>query len=80
MVRRLRTLRRETFSSLKTRNFRLFFVGQLISQSGSWLTLIAQTLLVLKPVLMIPWPSFERTNSVNSNAAWGCGALAKRPE
>ncbi len=48
MVRRLRTLRRETFSSLKTRNFRLFFVGQLISQSGSWLTLIAQTLLVLK--------------------------------
>ena len=29
------------------RNFRLFFVGQGISQVGNWLTLIAQTLLVL---------------------------------
>lgn len=48
MVQRLRAFRNETFSSLRTRNFRLFFVGQLISQSGSWLTLIAQTLLVLK--------------------------------
>ena len=30
------------------RNFRLFFSGQLISQIGNWLTLVAQTLLVLK--------------------------------
>ena len=37
-----------TFSSLRQRNFRLFFGGQLISQTGNWLTLIAQTLLVLK--------------------------------
>ena len=37
-----------TFRSLKVRNFRLFFVGQLISQTGNWLTLVAQTLLVLK--------------------------------
>ena len=37
-----------TFSSLHVRNFRLFFSGQLISQIGNWLTLIAQTLLVLK--------------------------------
>lgn len=37
-----------TFASLRVRNFRLFFVGQLISQVGNWLTLIAQTLLVLK--------------------------------
>ena len=37
-----------TFSSLKYRNFRLFFTGQIISQVGNWLTLIAQTLLVLK--------------------------------
>jgi MFS family permease len=29
------------------RNFRLFFGGQLISQVGNWLTLVAQTLLVL---------------------------------
>jgi MFS family permease len=37
-----------TFESLHVRNFRLFFSGQLISQIGNWLTLIAQALLVLK--------------------------------
>lgn len=45
---RLRLLSNETFQSLHTRNFRLFFVGQSISQTGNWSTLIAQTLLVLK--------------------------------
>src|SRR4051812_20094424 len=44
----LRTGTRETFRSLHVRNFRLFFGGQLISQVGNWLTLVAQTLLVLK--------------------------------
>src|SRR4051812_48515910 len=38
----------ETFRSFHTRNFRLFFSGQLISQIGNWLTLVAQALLVLK--------------------------------
>src|SRR3954452_12279770 len=45
------TIRRatsETFRSLHVRNFRLFFMGQLISQVGNWLTLVAQALLVLK--------------------------------
>ncbi len=37
-----------TFDSLRVRNFRLFFGGQLISQIGNWLTLIAQALLVFK--------------------------------
>jgi len=37
----------ETFSSLRIRNFRLFFVGQLVSNSGNWLTIVALTLLVL---------------------------------
>ncbi len=37
---------RDTFSSFQVRNFRLFFSGQLISQIGNWLTLVAQTLLV----------------------------------
>lgn len=45
---RLRLATSDTFRSLKIRNFRLFFSGQLISQTGNWLTLIAQTLLVLK--------------------------------
>lgn len=36
------------FRSLRQRNFRLFFTGQLVSQIGNWLTLVAQSLLVLK--------------------------------
>ena len=45
---RLRLATSDTFRSLHIRNFRLFFSGQLVSQIGNWLTLIAQTLLVLK--------------------------------
>jgi MFS family permease len=41
------TWTRRTFAALWVRNFRLFFVGQLISNSGNWLTMIALTLLVL---------------------------------
>jgi MFS family permease len=44
---RMRRAARDTFRSLQIRNFRLFFGGQLISQVGNWLTLIAQTLFVL---------------------------------
>jgi MFS family permease len=39
---------RTTFASFAHRNFRLFFAGQLVSQVGNWLTLIAQTLLVFQ--------------------------------
>lgn len=45
---RMRRMTGETFRSLHVRNFRLFFGGQFISQIGNWLTLVAQTLLVLK--------------------------------
>ncbi len=48
MTERLGTAARDTFRSLHIRNFRLFFAGQLVSQTGSWLTMVAQTLLVLK--------------------------------
>ena len=37
-----------TFSSLRHRNFRLYFIGQLVSNTGNWLTNVAITLLVLK--------------------------------
>src|SRR5437868_10372842 len=47
MVDRFKGATRDTFRSLGTRNFRLFFGGQFISQVGNWLTLVAQTLLVL---------------------------------
>src|ERR1700712_3727606 len=36
-----------TVSSLRSRNFRLFFTGQTISNTGNWLTMVALTLLVL---------------------------------
>lgn len=45
---RLRRATRETFRSLRSRNFRLFFGGQLISQVGNWLTMVAMTLLVFR--------------------------------
>lgn len=47
MLNRARTAFHETFSSLRHRNFRLFFIGQSISNSGNWLTNVALTLLVL---------------------------------
>ncbi len=48
MTRRFSNAASDTFRSLKVRNFRLFFSGQIISQTGTWLTMIAQTLLILK--------------------------------
>ena len=44
---RLKLLTGETFASLRVRNFRLFFAGQIVSQTGTWLGMVAQTLLVL---------------------------------
>lgn len=37
-----------TFSALRHRNFRLYFIGQMVSNTGNWLTNVALTLLVLK--------------------------------
>jgi MFS family permease len=39
---------RRTFASLAVRNYRLYFIGQGISQCGSWMQSIAQGLLVLE--------------------------------
>lgn len=39
---------RKTFLALRNRNFRLYFIGQLISNTGNWLTNVALILLVLK--------------------------------
>jgi MFS family permease len=39
---------KNSFTSLKTRNFRLYFFGQIISNTGNWLTNVAIILLVLK--------------------------------
>jgi MFS family permease len=42
-----RPQRAPTFRSFSSRNFRLFFAGQLLSTIGNWLTTIAATLFVL---------------------------------
>jgi MFS family permease len=38
---------RDTFGSLAIRNFRLFFMGQFVSQVGNWLTMVASSLYIL---------------------------------
>jgi len=47
-VTRLRLATGQTFASMRIRNFRLFFAGQSVSQIGTWLSMVAQTLLVLE--------------------------------
>jgi len=38
----------KTFAALEVRNFRLFFAGQMISISGTWMQTVAQSWLVLQ--------------------------------
>ncbi|MEA2475915.1 MAG: hypothetical protein QOC87_114 [Actinomycetota bacterium] len=38
----------KTFSSLRIRNYRLYFFGQIISMSGTWMQIVGQGWLVLK--------------------------------
>lgn len=47
-MNRVSAFARRTFESLSVRNYRLFFAGQAISLSGSWMQRIAQGLLVLE--------------------------------
>jgi MFS family permease len=44
---RVRRLGRDTFVSLHNRNYRLYFIGQTISVSGTWMQGLAQALLIL---------------------------------
>jgi MFS family permease len=46
-VTRLRRISGQTFQSLRVRNFRLYFIGQLVSISGTWLQSFALGYLVL---------------------------------
>ncbi len=39
---------RRTFSSLRIRNYRLYFIGQIVSVSGTWMQRVAQSWLVLE--------------------------------
>ncbi len=48
LIRRLRKISQNTFSSLYIRNFRLYYIGQIISTSGTWMQSVAQAWLVLQ--------------------------------
>lgn len=45
---RLRLAAGDMFRSLRIRNYRLFFVGQLVSQAGTWMQMVAVIWLVLR--------------------------------
>lgn len=47
-MERIVKIGKHTFSSLKIRNYRLYFFGQAISLSGTWMQTIAQSWLVLQ--------------------------------
>lgn len=48
MKRRFLHATNDTFRSLRTRNFRLFFLGQLVSQTGTWVQSVAIIWVVLQ--------------------------------
>jgi predicted MFS family arabinose efflux permease len=45
---RVKKLGRDTFRSLRQRNYRLYFFGQIVSVSGTWMQSLAQAWLVLR--------------------------------
>ena len=45
---KLRKISKETFTSLRVRNYRLYFIGQAISLCGTWMQTIGQAWLVLQ--------------------------------
>jgi MFS family permease len=48
---RLRRVGAKTFKALRVRNFRLYFVGQVVSVSGTWMQTVALGLLILSDQL-----------------------------
>jgi MFS family permease len=47
-MNRLRLAASRTFRSMSVRNYRLYFVGQIVSMSGTWMQSVAQAWLVLE--------------------------------
>ena len=72
----------KTFQALCNRNFRLFFIGQSISNSGNWLTSIALTLLVLRLTgsgVAVGWLAACQYGPILLLSPWG-GAIADRSD
>lgn len=71
-----------TFHSLRNRNFRLYFIGQIVSNSGNWLTNVALVLLVLELTgsgLAVGLLAACQFGPILLLSAWG-GALADRAD
>ena len=73
MTRAFVRLNRRTFASLKYRNYRLFFSGQIVSITGTWMQNVAMAWLVLdltgSPVAVgdsraLPVPSVQRVRAL----------------
>ena len=50
MRRRVREAGRRTFRAIAVRNYRLYFTGQVVSVSGTWMQTVAQAYLILFPL------------------------------
>ncbi|HEX5119987.1 MAG TPA: MFS transporter [Pseudonocardiaceae bacterium] len=48
LIGRLRYVRRRTFASLASPNYRLFFGGVIVSTTGTWIQLIAESWLIIR--------------------------------
>src|SRR3954451_8129396 len=72
--------RRGTFSSFRHRNYRLFFLGQMVSVVGSWAQLTALMWLAFHLTGTSRWPALVAAAQLIPGCllgAWG-GALADR--
>jgi MFS family permease len=73
---------RQTFSSLRNRNFKLFFIGQSISNTGNWLTNVALLLLTYQLThsgLAVGLMAGCMTGPILFLSAWA-GAIADRSD
>src|SRR5947199_1196709 len=72
--------RRGTFSSFRHRNYRLFFLGQMVSVVGSWVQLTALMWLAFHLTRTSTWPALIAAVQLIPGfllGAWG-GVLADR--
>ncbi len=77
---RLRFAAGDTFRSLRIRNYRLFFAGQLVSQAGTWMQMIAVIWVVLRLTddgLVLGLVTASQFLPVLLFGAWG-GVIADR--
>ena len=76
----LAALKQTTFRSLRHRNYRLYFLGQLVSFTGSWMQNAALMWLLYDHTGDLRWPSYLLVAQVGPTVllgTWG-GALADR--